>query len=135
MPETKNTKREDEVSDAAAIATEATCYDNNELKRSKLPETDNSEIENDKVHGDFDAEEKQEKEEKTDSNDDNNDDDDVAEVCTLFLVKMENNATSDSIILSRTRIRQVTLCDPIWQMTPCSLRTSSRRWLYSALTF
>jgi len=28
---------------------------------------------------------------------------------------------------------QVTLCDPIWQMTPRSSRTSSRRGLYSAL--
>jgi len=30
---------------------------------------------------------------------------------------------------------QVTLCDPIRQVTPRSLRTSSRRGLYSALTF
>ena len=30
---------------------------------------------------------------------------------------------------------QVTLCDPIWQMTPCSSRTSSHRGLYSVLTF
>jgi len=89
VPETNNTKREDnKVSDEAAVATEATCYDNKELKGLKVSGPDNSEIENDKVHGGFDAEEKQEKEEETDSNDDNNDDDDVAEVCTLFLVKM-----------------------------------------------
>jgi len=30
---------------------------------------------------------------------------------------------------------QVTLCDPIWQVTSRSSRTSSRRGLYSALTF
>ena len=30
---------------------------------------------------------------------------------------------------------QVTLCDPIWQVTSRSLRTSSRRGLYTALTF
>ena len=29
---------------------------------------------------------------------------------------------------------QVTLCDPIWQVTSRSSRTSSRRGLYSALT-
>jgi len=83
VPETNNTRREDNKVGDAAAATEATCYDDDddskELKGSKVRETDNSEVENNKVHGGFDAEEKQEKEEDNDGDNDDDDDDDSDE--------------------------------------------------------
>ena len=88
VPETSNTKIEDDKVSGAIATAAATSYsgddggsdnddDNDESKRSNVPEVDKFEIENDEVHVGYNAEkEKEGKEEDRFSDDDDDDDND-----------------------------------------------------------